>query len=357
MTQRSIFPPSRFLPSSPARRPARSAPRRPAALVVGIGALLATGCVPGSFVITPISGGRSLQEFELRRESFWAHDKIALLDVDGVISNARSSSLLGQEGENPVSLFKEKLDRAAKDDDVRAVVLRINSPGGGVTASDLMHAELRRFREKTGKPVVAVMMDVAASGGYYLACAADRILAQPTTVTGSIGVIMILPNFTGTMAKLGIGTNVIKSGPMKDAGSPLRLMQPEEREIFQRIIDQMYARFLEVVRAGRPGLSEARIRELADGRVYLGPEALELGLIDGLGSIEDAVNAAKSAADLADKPCVWVQYDRAWGWRPNAYAQPTGAPAQVNLIHVELPEWMRADGPQFLYLWMPGAGE
>ena len=137
--------------------------------------------------------------------------------------------------------------RPPADKDVRAVVLRINSPGGGVTATDLMYGEVLRFRAQTGKPVIAAMLDVAASGGYYLACAADTIYAQPTTVTGSIGVIMMAPEFAGTMQKIGVRVNVIKSGEMKDMGSPFREMNEQDRAVLQGLIDGMYARFLDVV--------------------------------------------------------------------------------------------------------------
>ena len=143
-----------------------------------------------------------------------------------------------------MSLFVEKLDKATEDPSVKAIVLRINSPGGGVTASDLMYNEVMAYKKRTGKPVVAVLMDVAASGGYYLACSADEIIAQPTTVTGSIGVIMQTVSFAGTMSKLGITADAITSGKMKDAGSPLKAMKPEEREIFQKLVNQFYDRFV-----------------------------------------------------------------------------------------------------------------
>jgi len=139
--------------------------------------LLLAGCGPTSFLITPVPARQELTEEVVLRESPWAVQKIALIEVEGVLQNIRSSSLLGTPGENPVSLFAEKLEKAAKDPHVRAVVLRINSPGGGVTATDLMYSELQHFRQRTRKPVIAVMLDLAASGGYYLACGADKIYA------------------------------------------------------------------------------------------------------------------------------------------------------------------------------------
>lgn len=313
------------------------------------------GCVPTSFLITPVPGARELQEFEVERESLWAHRKIALIDVDGVLRNRRGGSLLGLEEENPVSVLKEKLDKAANDKEVRAVVLRINSPGGGVTASDLMYRLVRSFREQTGKPVVAYLMDLGTSGAYYLACAAERIYAHPTSVTGSIGVIMVAPDLSGTMQKIGLRANVIKSGELKDAGSPLREMTERDRAVFQQMIQEMYERFLGVVAESRPGLDPQKLRALADGRVYLAEEARRHGLVDEVGTIDDAIRAARQAAGLEQRKIVVVQYARPVSHRPNVYAQVPGDPVRsINLIHVDLPEWLTGSGPQFLYLWTPG---
>lgn len=324
-----------------------------APFALAVSAAATSGCGPTSFLITPVAASPRLVEHEVLRESVWASRKIAIVDVDGLLRNARSSSLLGEEGDNPVSLFHDKLTHASEDSAVCAVVLRVNSPGGGVTASDLMYGELRRFREKSGKPVIAALMDVAASGGYYIACAAERIIAQPTCVTGSIGVIMIAPDLSGTMAKIGLRANVIKSGPMKDAGSPLREMNPEDRAVFQSMIDRMYERFLSVVAQGRPQLGAERARQLADGRVYLGPEARENGLVDEIGSLYDAIDGARRAAKLEDEPIIVVQYAIPMAHRPNIYAESPPAEPQVNIVNIDLPEWLSSPAPQFLYLWSP----
>jgi protease-4 len=308
-----------------------------------------------SFLITPVPSDPELREHVVRRESIFALNKIAVIEAEGVLRNDRPSSLLGGTGENPVVVFKEKLDKAASDPHVRAIVLRINSPGGGVTASDIMHSELVAFRRRTGKPVVASMLDIAASGGYYIACAADRIYAQPTTVTGSIGVIMLTPEFTGTMQKLGIEVNVIKSGELKDAGSPFRDMEPQDRAVFEKIIMTMYERFLDVVLAGRPQLTPERLRELADGRVYLAPDAQEQGLVDEIGSLDDAIACAKLRAGLGKSPVLVVQYAVSHAHRPNIYAETPGTGnTQVNLIHISAPELFSGSTPQFLYMWSPG---
>ena len=334
----------------------RSAPViRNSLLVIRYSLLLAlVGCAPPAFMITPVPRAQDLAECELSRDSVWRNDKIALIDVDGVLQNARERSLLGPSGDNPVSLFKEKLDKAADDDNVKAIVLRINSPGGSVTACDLMYTELLRFRKRTGKPVIASMLDVGASGAYYIACAADQIYAHPTTVTGSIGVIMVAPDFSGTMRKLGIRTNIIKSAELKDLGSPFREMSAADRAVFQGMIDAMYARFLDVVAAARDGIDPQRLKQLSDGRVYLAPRAREEGLIDELGTLHDALAAAKRAAGLHRKPIVVVEYARPLAHRPNIYAHAGDLPTQVNLVNIELPVWLKGSSPKFMYLWAPG---
>ncbi|MEW6253434.1 MAG: signal peptide peptidase SppA [Planctomycetota bacterium] len=320
----------------------------------GVALALLSGCMPTSFLITPVSALQELDEKVVLRESVWATRKVALVDVDGLLQNQRSTPLIGVGGDNPVALFAEKLEQAAKDRNVRAVVVRINSPGGTVTASELMYTELLSFRQRTHKPVIAAMLDVAASGGYYVACAADAIYAQPTTVTGSIGVIMLAPEFSGTLRKIGAEVNVIKSGEMKDLGSLFREMTPADRAILQKLIDGMYAQFVAVVARARPQLERERLLKLADGRVYLAPEAKELGLVDEVGTLHDAILAAKRAAGLADHAVKVVEYARNYEYRPNIYAAGQAPPAQVNLVNIELPNWLTGPAPQFLYVWAPG---
>ncbi len=313
----------------------------------------AAGCGPTAYKITPVPVDRSLEESVLIDEGGLLPAKIVLIDVDGILMNREEFSLVG-EGENPVSVFVEKLEKAAGDRSARALILRINSPGGSVTASDLMHSELLHFKRRTDgkRPVVAVLMDVAASGGYYVACAADEIVAHPTSVTGSIGVIMQMVNFADTMAKIGIETNAITSGEMKDAGSPLRKMRPEEQAIFQKLVDQFFDRFVQVVAAGRPALDEDEVRRIADGRVYSAQQALELGFIDRVGTLRDAIAEVKER--IGGKRVRVVTYKRPLGFKPNVYAQRPAAPPQVNLVNIALPQSWPHPEPQFLYLWTPG---
>ena len=314
-------------------------------------AILLPGCFNG-LVLTPTNvGGPVVETPVCDAKHLFCHDKIVLIDVEGLIVNAKESSFLGGGGDNPVSLFRERLDAAADDKHVKAVVLRINSPGGGVTASDIMYQDLCRFRKETGKPVVACMMDVAASGGYYLAMGCDRIYAHPTTVTGSIGVIMSLYNASGLATLAGISSVPIKSGPNKDIGNPLRPMADSERAILQGMVDSFYNQFVEVVVKGR-GLPEERVRALADGRVYTGIDAKNQGLVDEIGYLDDAIDRAQQMACLKDAAV--VAYDRCDGYRGSVYAASPKIPAEMK-IKLDLPGMSGPSGPGFMYLWQAGS--
>lgn len=319
--------------------------------VVFVVGTLGSGCGPSAFLMHPAA--KKLVETEIERdEGFFVFDKIAVIDVDGFMVNRQKSGLL-QSGDNPVSLFVEKLDRARKDRLVKAVVLRLNSRGGTVGAADVMYHKLREFKGKSGKPVVACMLDVAASGAYYLACGCDGIVAQPSTVTGSIGTIVQTVSFEGTMKKLGIKSVAIKSGRLKDLASPLHDLREEEREVLQGIITQFYEDFLEVVDEGREGLGGEKLREVADGRVFTAEKALEAGLIDKVGYPSDGIAWAKEMARVTKARV--VIYRRPIGYKPNIYGSEVSAHAGAGaLINVELPDWLTSNGVEFLYLWQPG---
>lgn len=319
--------------------------------IAALTAVWIAGCSWPGFLITPVNTRQAFVETELSRDSVWATDKIALIDVSGTISDARSQQLLGS-GENPVSAFLEQLDKARRDRRVKGVILRINSPGGTVVASELMHDEITHFK-KSGKPIIAVMMDVAASGAYYISCACDEIIAQPSTVTGSIGVIMRTFDLSGTMAKLGVKSEAIVSGEYKDLGSMFRTLRSDERELFQGIIDEMYNRFVAAVVAGRPKLDEAQVRHLADGRVYTAAQALEAGLIDRIASLRESVRLLKKRTH--SRKTRLVAYHRPMDYRPNYYASTPSPPAgNINLVNLDLSTLPDLATPQFLYMWVPG---
>jgi protease IV len=228
--------------------------------------------------------------------------KIAVVPVEGQIAPADSTVSHIQPTNTPDGLA-DALRQAKDDQSVAAVVIEVNSPGGGVTASDEMHQSILDFKESSGKPVVVSMGDVAASGGYYISTAADRIVSNKTTLTGSLGVIFALTDFSELADRYGVEQEVIKSGEFKDMGSSFRDLTQEEREILQSIVDESYDEFVAVIVEGR-GLSEERVREIADGRVYSGEQAKELGLVDSFGGLDEAAEISRTLADVEEATVV-----------------------------------------------------
>ena len=309
--------------------------------------LVIIGLQSGCITVNLIEPSGPVREVQL---SGTGDGKVLVLDLSGVISAQDKDGLMPHP--NMVALFKEELTRAAKDDQIKALVLRINSPGGTVTASDILYHELREFKLKKKVPVIVSMMDVAASGGYYLAMAADSIWVHPSTVTGSIGVIMLTVNARGLLEKVGLEANAITSGPRKDMGSPFRVMTVEERAIFQSVIDSFYHRFLSVVEEGRPQLSSAQIRKLADGRIYSGDQAKAVGLIDEIGYLDDAIEMAKKKAGLTEARV--VTYGHRGEYQNNIYSRLFGTSAgMAGFANLDLLSMVRGGTPQFMYLWMP----
>ncbi|MBW2170695.1 MAG: signal peptide peptidase SppA [Deltaproteobacteria bacterium] len=279
--------------------------------------------------------------------------KVLLLDISGIISDKKRTSGWGlRERVSMVAEVKEALKKAEADDAVFGVVLRINSPGGTVTASDILHHEVVRYKKKTGVRVVACLMDVGTSGGYYVATAADEIIAHPTSVTGSIGVMAMKFNVQGLLSRIGIEEETIKSADMKDLWSPFRPSTSEEREILQSIIDTMHERFVDVVADGRKSLTRERVEELADGRVYTADQAIAVGLIDGVGYLNQAVEGLKASAGI-EKASVIIYY-RPGTYKGSVYSGvPSPAPQVLNLIAINGEGLATSAGVQFMYLWAP----
>jgi protease-4 len=277
--------------------------------------------------------------------------KILLMDVSGVLSDESASiALTTPPPKVPiVARVREELKKAEDDDEIKALIVRINSPGGTITASDLIYREIVAFKARKKVPVVAVMMDVAASGGYYAALAADTIIAMPTTVTGSIGVIMLTLNAQGLMEKIGVAPLAIKSADKKDAGSPFRQLTPEERAIFQSVIDQMYGRFVGLIVENRKILEE-RVRAFADGRIYTADQAKALGLVDSIGYMDDVVASARKAAGLEDARI--IMYHRPREYRSNFYSASPATPGLEASLG-SLAGLVSGMGPRFMYLWWP----
>ncbi|MGD0621730.1 MAG: signal peptide peptidase SppA [Thermacetogeniaceae bacterium] len=230
-------------------------------------------------------------------------NEVAVIYLTGEIGFGGSSSLTGGSSADQTM---QDLERATDDPGLKAVVLRIDSPGGSPAASQELNDQVQRLKE-SGKKVVVSCGDLAASGGYYVAVAADKIVADPATLTGSIGVISTVPNLQDLYGKIGYKEQVFKSGPHKDMLSPSRPITPEEAQIMQGIIDDTYAQFVQVVAKGR-GLPVDQVRKLADGRVYTGDQAKQLGLVDELGGLHEAVALAGKMAGIASPQA--VEYHR-----------------------------------------------
>jgi protease-4 len=227
-----------------------------------------------------------------------ATSELAVIRINGVITEyARNSGLL-EYSEDPVSAVVNRLDIVKTDEKVRGVLLVIDSPGGGVTASDILYNAVQEFKEDTGLPVVAMMKQVAASGAYYVASAADYIIAYPTSLTGSIGVIVYSFNFNGLMEKYGVEYIAIKTGEYKDLMSPFKKTEKQDISWMQGIVEKMLDRFIDAVDRGRKNLSREDIVTLADGKIYIAQDALEIGLIDGIGYFDDAVEILSQKAGV-----------------------------------------------------------
>ncbi|MGQ9646679.1 MAG: signal peptide peptidase SppA [Thermodesulfobacteriota bacterium] len=214
-------------------------------------------------------------------------DKIAVVEIRGVI--AQSSGII------------EEIHQYLEDSSVKAIILRIDSPGGGVGPSQEIHREVLKGREK--KKIVTSMGSVAASGGYYIACASDLIVANPGTITGSIGVLMEFTNIEELFRKIGIKGVVLKSGEHKDIGSPFREMTPEEKKIIQEVIDNVHQQFIKAVAEGRR-LDRSKVAQIADGRILTGEQAKQLGLVDQIGNLDDAIEATAKLVGIEGKPNV-----------------------------------------------------
>ncbi len=295
------------------------------------------------------SGSEGLEEVVV---SGAGREKVLLIDVSGVLTDAPGRRAFGLlEEESSLARLEAELARATEDDRIRAVVLRINTPGGGVTASDAMYETLMRFKEDRGLPIIASLGDRATSGGYYVACAADVVIARPTTVTGSIGVILMSLDLTELLAKIGVRNQTFRAGEYKDLLSPLRGVTREERKMVQQILDHLHARFISIVHASRPAMSEAALAEATDGRVIVAARARELGLVDAIGGLRVAIAEAGARADL-EEPRV-VMYSRGSETRETIYSRPPGGSPQVNVLPIDLGA-MPGVSPRFMYLWAPG---
>ncbi len=277
-----------------------------------------------------------------------------LVDLDGVISfkEERDNPFLGARP-SKVAFFREALLKAEADPDIAGVIVRINSPGGTVSASDTMYHEIMSFKQKRKIPVTAYIMELGASGGYYVAAAADHIVASPTAITGSIGVVAMKFNVEGLLSKIGVSEETFKSGPKKDFWSPFRPSTTEEKKMFQDIIDKLYTRFVEVVYTSRQKLlTEQEVKVLADGRIFTAGEAFDARLIDQVAYLDETINAMKRALDIEHARV--ITYVRPKTFKSTIYSEmPPSGPQVINLISINAEDLPLFSGPQFMYLWNP----
>ena len=248
-------------------------------------------CVIGNSVKFPTLGPDKEAELLEHVMEGTDKDKILILSIDGVISETPTGASIfgGGGGESTVSAIINDLIKASFDKDIKGVILKVNSPGGTVTGSDLIYRELMKYKASTGVPIVALFMDKAASGGYYVAMAADKIVSLPTFVTGSVGVILSGFNVKEGLDKLGVKDQSITSGQNKAIGSPFLEMKPEQKMILQSIVSNLYERFFSIVKLNRQNVPEQKLREICDGRIFTADQALKEGMIDKVGYIEDTI--------------------------------------------------------------------
>jgi protease-4 len=316
--------------------------------LVSLAALL-SGCVFITGNLNPFTS--TPEPLEEHVVSGTGRAKIALVDISRMISTQEDEGPFGiSRREGLAARVDEELRRAGKDDAVRAVVLRINSPGGTVTASDVIYHQIMTFKAAHHVPVTAQFLDMGTSGAYYVALAADEIVASPTTVTGSVGVVMYGVNVAGLMDKLGVKNQTFKSGARKDIGSPLRPMTPEDQAILQAVLDGMQQRFLGLVRERRAGLSTAAVQTISDGRILTADQALQLGLVDRIGYLQDTLQAV--ADRVADGRARIVMYRRPQEFAENIYSAAPPPASPLSLINLDLGAGAHAS-PAFLYLWRP----
>lgn len=308
--------------------------------------VILNGCT--LFNVNVIPGVKPLEEKVIEGKG---ERKLLLADITGFISEKEPGGL--REQPSAVAQMKEILTKAEKDDDIAGVILRINSPGGAVAASDTIYHEIQQFKSRKKVPVYACITGLGTSGAYYIATASDLISAHPAAVTGSIGVLLLNFNVEGLLDKVGITEKTIKSGAKKDIMSPFRPSTPEEQKIMQNIIDSFAARFRGVILARKNNrLDEKELEKLADGRIYSADQALAAGLIDKVEYLDDTIKEMKKAIGI--KEAKVVTYYRPDGYKGSIYsAAVSGSPSAINLININTGGLEMLSSPQFLYLWRP----
>ncbi|WP_051261158.1 signal peptide peptidase SppA [Desulfovibrio inopinatus] len=308
--------------------------------------LLSVGCTINVDVFGKASD--PLKEYVLEGSG---SNKVLIIPIRGFLSESPREGLVSQRP-GVVQTVSSILHKAAQDDSIKAVVLLVNSPGGTVTAADIIYHELMRFRSDHDVLMVACIMSVGASGGYYVSMAADTIVAHPTSIVGSVGTIFITPKVQGLMDKLGVGAEVTKSGKLKDMGTPFRESTPEEQKLVQSMIDTLNSRFLELVKKRRH-VSESALADIAQAGVYTASQAKRNGLIDTIGYMDDAIELATTKANLDDDPKVIIY--RRNKIHDDTYFNPSSSNANASLIDLGTIGTAIGLETGLYHLWMPGS--
>jgi protease IV len=313
--------------------------------IIAILSMILTGC--GGLNVSLLPETKPLVEQTLEGAG---KPKILLIDLDGIISFKEEQAGLITRRPSKVAYFREAFRKAEEDSDIAGVIIKINSPGGTVSASDAIYHEIIRFRQKRNIPIYAYIMEVGASGGYYVACAADRIVASPTAITGSIGVVAMKLNIEGLLSKIGVSDETYKSGPKKDFWSPFRASTPDEKQMLQEIIDRLYARFVDVVHLNRQKfLTKRQIETLADGRIMTADAAAAAQLIDQVAYLDDTIESLKKTLNLENAEV--ITYSRPRTFKSNIYSEMPSTPQVINLISINSEELALFSGIQYMYLW------
>ena len=319
--------------------------------LLGLGLLVSLGLNTGLVVALLAKGGSGLDLGEQAVDEFpvlsevWSYGegdvKAVRIPVTGIIMHGGEETLLGATADMVESILQQ-IRAAQNDDDVRALIIEVDSPGGGVTASDEIYAALQRFKASREDRIITVFIrDMAASGGYYVAVAGDWLIAEPTSIVGSIGVIMQSLNMKGLSEKIGVRDVTIKSGANEDLLNPFEDVSPEQRALLQTMIDAMYNRFLGLVQEGRP-IDADKLRGLADGRIFVSDEALEHKLIDQIGYWDDVV--AKTAELAGEASLRVIRYDQ----KPDFLSWLTTV-----RLNLSPSSWLHSERPRLHYLWQP----
>lgn len=321
---------------------------------------LLTGCISISALPGNNRGQVYLEQIQ-PAGSWWTREQVLMIPLSGLVEVGGTYRGFGG-GPGMLVALKDRLLAAENNPNIRAVVLRIDSPGGTVTASDLIYHEIIRFKEENQIPVIAELNQVAASGGLYIAMAADEIYAIPTALTGSIGVITVMPNIAALAEKIGLGFSVIKSGENKDAGAPWKPLTNEQEKIFQHLVDSYLAQFKEVILESRSdkGLTDAMLARATDGRILTARQALELKLVDDILYPQQVFDRAAKLIGVTDPAIVSYEYPGTYrghiyaGYNDDAQPRAAAEPMNSSLLNLEFNQLAeKLIHPGFYYLWMP----